>query len=97
MVHPYTGDARMDLDYYKKDLTLEVMNERGHLVFRYFLHNCWVSAFTSISDLHANANAVTIQTIKLVNEGWECDYGVTDPTKPVYLSMRPLSARTLSG
>ena len=31
MVHPYAGDAAMDLVNYKKELTLEVMNEKGQV------------------------------------------------------------------
>jgi len=49
-VHPYAGDAAMDLVNYKKDLILEVMNEKGHVAFRYFLYNCWVSDYTSFPN-----------------------------------------------
>ena len=49
-VHPYSGDAAMDLANYKKELTLEMMNEKGHTVFRYFLHACWVSESTSLPE-----------------------------------------------
>ena len=31
-VHPYSGDTAMDLAAYKKNLTLEMMNEKGHVV-----------------------------------------------------------------
>lgn len=79
MVHPYSGDAGMDLVNYKKDLTLEVMNERGQVAFRYFLHDCWVSEFTAIPDLDANANAVAIESIKLELEGWERDTDTKEP------------------
>src|SRR5215813_13746171 len=56
-VHPLVGDAAMDLVNYKKELTLEMMNEKGHTAFRYFLHACWVSEFTALPELNANANA----------------------------------------
>ncbi|MEM9446429.1 MAG: phage tail protein [Verrucomicrobiota bacterium] len=72
-VHPYDGDLLMDLENYKKELTLEVLNERGDIVLRYFLHDCWVSEFTAVPDLDANSNAVAIETIKLELEGWEKD------------------------
>ncbi len=48
LVHAYAGDAAMDLVNYKKELTLEMMNERGQVVYRYFLHRCWVSEFTAM-------------------------------------------------
>lgn len=79
MVHPYDGDAGMDLVNYKKDLTLEVMNEKGHVAFRYFLYDCWVSEFTAIPDLDANANAVAIESIKLELEGWKRDPDTKEP------------------
>lgn len=81
MVHPYSGDAGMDLVNYKKDLTLEVMNEKGHVVLRYSLHDCWVSEFTAVPDLDANANAVAIENIKIELEGWERDQDTKEPNE----------------
>ncbi len=78
-VHPYSGDAGMDLVDYKKDLTLEVMNEKGHVAFRYFLYDCWVSEYTSVPDLDANANAVAIESIKIEMEGWDRDIDTKEP------------------
>ena len=69
-VHPYAGDTAMDLAAYKKDLTLEMMNEKGHVVYRYFLYDCWVSEYTALPELDAQANAIAIETLKLENEGW---------------------------
>ena len=79
MVHPYSGDTAMDLVNYKKPLTLEVMNEKGHVAKRYFLHSCWVSEYTAMPDLDANANAVAIETIKIELEGWERDTETKEP------------------
>ncbi len=79
LVHPYAGDAGMDLVNYKKDLTLEVMNEKGQVAFRYFLYRCWVSEFTAMPDLDANANAVAIENIKIELEGWERDMATQEP------------------
>jgi len=73
LVHPYSGDTSMDLVNYKKELTLEVMNEKGQVAKRYFLHSCWVSEFTAVPDLDASANAVAIEQIKIELEGWEPD------------------------
>jgi len=79
LVHPYAGDAAMDLQNYKQELSLEVMNEKGHVALRYFLHGCWVSEFTAMPDLDANANAIAIESIKIELEGWERDQGTTEP------------------
>ena len=78
-VHPYAGDVAMDLVNYKKELTLEVMNEKGHVALRYFLHRCWVSEFTAVPDLDGSANAVAIEMIKLELEGWERDTETVEP------------------
>jgi phage tail-like protein len=79
LVHPYGGDAGMDLKHYKKDLTLEVMNEKGQVAKRYFLYACWVSEYTAVPDLDANANAVAIEHLKLELEGWQRDPDTTEP------------------
>lgn len=81
MVHPYDGDAAMDLVNFKKDLILEVMNEKGHVALRYFLYACWVSEFTAVPDLDANANAVAIESIKIELEGWKRDPDTGEPNE----------------
>lgn len=78
-IHTYAGDPAMDLAGYKKELILEVMNEKGQVALRYFLHACWVSEFTAVPDLDANANAVTIEHMKIELEGWERDTQTTEP------------------
>src|SRR5437773_4982726 len=78
LVHPYKGDVAMDLVNYKKELTLEVMNEKGHVALRYFLHDCWVSEFTAVPALDANSNAVAVEMIKIELEGWERDPDTKD-------------------
>lgn len=79
LVHQYAGDPSMDLVNYKKDLTLEVMNEKGHVAKRYHLFRCWVSEYTAVPDLDANANAVAIEHIKIELEGWERDVETKEP------------------
>lgn len=79
MVHQYNGDASMDLAGYKKDLTLEHLNERGQVAFRYFLRRCWVSEFTSTPEFDASANAVAIESLKVELEGWERDADTKEP------------------
>ena len=80
-VHPYSGDSAMDLAAYKKNLTLEMMNEKGHVVYRYFLYDCWVSEYTAIPELNANANAVAIESLKIELEGWDRDKDTKEPNE----------------
>jgi hypothetical protein len=35
-----------------------------------------------MSDLDANANAIAIEHIKIENEGFECDFSVTESNPP---------------
>lgn len=80
-VHNINGDPLMDLAGYKKDLTLEVLNEKGQVALRYFLYRCWVSEFTAVPDLDANANAIAIEHLKVELEGWERDPDTTEPSE----------------
>jgi len=70
---------------FRKEITLELYNEAGQLVIAYNVFRCWVSEFQAMPELDANANAVAIQTLKLENEGWARDLGVTEPSEPSYL------------
>jgi phage tail-like protein len=58
---------------------LQMNNERGQTVKRYKIFRCWVSEFTAVPDLDANANAIAIEHIKLENEGWERDVDTPEP------------------
>jgi len=80
-VHTYEGDSVMDLVGFKKELVLEMLNEKGQVALRYFLHACWVSEFTAMPDLDANANAIAIENMKIELEGWERDIDTTEPNE----------------
>jgi phage tail-like protein len=58
---------------FRKELRIEVLDLDGEVVLKYKVHRCWVSEYTAVPDLDANANAVAIKTAKFVNEGWERD------------------------
>ncbi len=76
--------AEVSLKDFRKDIIIEVYNEAGQLAIAYKVYRCWVSEFTALPDLDANANAVAIQSIKLENEGWERDYEVSEPDEPSF-------------
>ncbi|MGH8500732.1 MAG: phage tail protein, partial [Methylococcales bacterium] len=54
---------------------------KGQVAKRYFLHACWVSEYTAMPDLDANANAVAIENVKIELEGWERDVDTTEPSE----------------
>lgn len=76
--------AETSLRDFRKDIIIDLMNEAGQLVISYRVYRAWVSDFTALSDLDANANAVAIQTLVLQNEGWERDYEVAEPSEPSF-------------
>ena len=76
--------AEVSLKDFRKDLIIEVYNEAGQLALAYKVFRCWVSEYQALPDLDANANAVTIQHLKLENEGWERDYDVSEPSEPSF-------------
>ena len=76
--------SEVSLANFRKDITIEMMNEAGQVALSYRLLRCWVSEYNAFPDLDANANAVAITTLKLENEGWERDYDVLEPTEPTF-------------
>lgn len=68
---------------FRKDIVIELYNEAGQKAIAYKVYRCWVSEFTAMPELDANAgNSVAIQSIKLENEGWERDIDVAEPSEP---------------
>ena len=76
--------AEVSLKDFRKDLIIEMYNEAGQLVIAYKVYRCWVSEYTALPELDANANAVAIQSIVLQNEGFERDYEVKEPSEPTF-------------
>ena len=74
--------SKVSLADFRKDIIIELLNEAGQVAIAYKIYRCWVSEFTAVPELDANANAVTIQSIQLQNEGWERDNDVIEPTEP---------------
>lgn len=72
------GDE-MSLRDYRKDITIELLNEAGQVAKAYRVYRCWVSEYQALPELDANGNAVAIESITLQNEGWERDRDVTEP------------------
>jgi phage tail-like protein len=78
--------AEVSLADFRKDVTLDFMNEAGQVAISYKIYRAWVSEYQALPELDANANAVAIQLIKLENEGWDRDTSVNEPQEPSYNS-----------
>ena len=74
--------SEVSLANFRKDIYLEFYNEAGQLALAYKIYRCWVSEYQALPDLDANANAIAIEHIKLENEGFERDTGVTEQKEP---------------
>ena len=72
------GDAAISLKNYRKEVTIEVLNEQGNPVLGFTLKRAWPSEFQAVPEMDANANAVAIQTLKLEYEGFAIDDAVTE-------------------
>src|SRR5437899_1260486 len=56
---------------FRKDVTIEVIDEFGAVVRAYRASRCWVSEYQALPQLDADTNWVAIEQIRLENEGWE--------------------------
>jgi phage tail-like protein len=73
------GAPTTSLANLRKEVRIDLLNEDGQPVWRFFVHRCWVSEYQALPDLDAGANAIAIEHIKLENEGWEQDLTLTEP------------------
>src|ERR1019366_4838261 len=81
LVNNFQGDASMSLKNFRKNIVIDVFNEEEQKAISYQVFRCWVSEYQALPELDAAGNAVMIETIKLVNEGWQRDASVTEPTE----------------
>jgi phage tail-like protein len=75
------GHATAALASLRKELRIDLLNEGGQPVKRYFIHRCWVSEYQTLPDLDAGGNAIALEHIKLENEGWERDLSLPEPAE----------------
>jgi phage tail-like protein len=69
---------------FRKDVTINFLNEAGQIAMVFNIYRCWVSELTILPDLDANGEAVAIRSIQLQNEGWEQDYAEKEPKEPSF-------------
>jgi phage tail-like protein len=81
MVNNTDGDAAISLKEFRKDITLEFLNEQGNVAKAYKIYRCWVSEYQALPELDANGNVIAIESMVLQNEGWERDTDVPEPAE----------------
>jgi phage tail-like protein len=78
LVYNHEGDGAVSLKNFRKNITIELVNLQGVTVKAYNVFRCWVSEFTALPELDANANAIAFEHIVLQNEGFELDEAVVE-------------------
>jgi len=81
LVYSTDGDAAVSLAGYKRNLLIKVNNLQGTPVKAFRVFRAWVSEYTALPELDANANAVMIESIVVQNEGFERDPDVVEPVE----------------
>lgn len=78
LVYSTEGDGAVSLAGFRKDISIDLLNQQGTVVKRYNVFRCWVSEYTALPELDANANAIAFETIVIQNEGFERDDSVVE-------------------
>ena len=73
------GSPNTSLAHLRQTVRIELLNEEGQPVWRFFVYRAWVSEYQALPDLDAGANAIAIEHIKIENEGWEQDTTLAEP------------------
>ncbi|MBV8686512.1 MAG: phage tail protein [Alphaproteobacteria bacterium] len=74
-VYSPEGDGGVSLSGMRRNLTVELLNLKGQPVMKWQVFGCWVSEYTALPELDANANAFAFETIVLQNHGFIRDTG----------------------
>lgn len=77
------GNAAINLNNFRKNITIKLLNERGQVAKSYKVFRCWVSEYQALPELDANAHVVAIEHLVLQNEGWERDFEVPEPDQNI--------------
>ena len=78
LVYSTKGSAAVSLAKFRQDITIQALNLQGVPILSYNVFRCWVSEYSALGELDANANATLIQTLQLQNEGWIRDPSVRE-------------------
>jgi phage tail-like protein len=78
LVYSPEGPGGVSLANFRRDITIELYNLQGTKVRAWNAYRCWVSEFTAVPELDANANAIAFESIIVQNEGFERDEAVVE-------------------
>ena len=78
LVYSTEGPGVLSLKNFRRDITIQLYNMQGVKVRAWNAFRCWVSEFTAVPELDANANAIAFESIVLQNEGFARDTAVVE-------------------
>jgi phage tail-like protein len=81
LIYTTQGDGAISLKNFRKDITVELLNDQGKVAKAYNIFRCWVSEYQSQAEMDSNGQGILLETLTLQNEGWERDQAVTEPTE----------------
>jgi len=70
------------LSSFRKDITIELLNEAGQLVMAFKVYRCWPSEYIALDNLDANESCFAFESITLQHEGWERDRSIPELKEP---------------
>jgi len=77
-VYSTAGSGAVSLAGFRRNLIIKVYNLQGVPVKAYKVFRAWVSEYTALPELDANANAIMLESVVIQNEGWERDNKVVE-------------------
>ena len=76
---------QVSLADFRKDLLIEVCNQSGQTMLKYWVFNAWPTKYQAAPELDASAgNTVALETLELAHEGWTRDTSFSPAAYPSY-------------
>ncbi len=78
-------DNQVSLKDFRKDILIQVCNQAGQVMLKYYVFNAWPTKYQALPELDASAGAdVALETLELAHEGWTRDTSYTPAAYPSY-------------
>jgi phage tail-like protein len=68
--------AEVSLRDYRKDIVIEIHDDRGNVLMAFHVYRCWPSEYIGLTGLDTDSDAPAMEVLILHHEGWERDYEV---------------------
>ena len=81
LVYSAEGDGSISLRNFRKDLIIELYNLQSQKVLAWNIFRAWVSEYSAVPELDANANSVAFESLVLQHEGFQRDTDVAEPNE----------------